>query len=231
MAFIRQYSEAGDPGFGSFFKKLGRGVKKVGGKAFRLAKKVAPLASFVPGIAPFALAGKLGKVGRLGMKAARIYGKGRSIRNVLGRRWQPPMEPEEPPGVIEVPGAEEEEFIEEEPMDFDPQLDAALSIVRAYGFEVGDPGPAPSRRRRNPGAGPNAKAGAEREVRATTRAGGGGGPGRPNGRHRAARRPTRRGGGGADRAEDAAPGWWEQGRGPRVENQARARIVRPVGPG
>ena len=162
MAFIREYSMAGDPGIGSFFKKIGRGVKKVAGGAFKLGKKLSPFASFIPGLQPLALAGRLGKVGSLGMKAASLYGKGRRISDVTARyrealrRYQEEPEPE--------PEPEEDYDVEDFESIYRPRFRRAYYMLDD---EAGDPGS----RRKAAGSGPKQKAKKKQQTRAKKAAG------------------------------------------------------------
>jgi len=165
MAFIRAYMEQGDPFRFRLprFLKPPRGVRRIAGKAFRFARKLAPVAGFIPGLQPLALAGRLGKVGRLGARVAGGFSRANEARTLLNR-----MRAERAAAEAAAMAAAEEE---EEDVDLTDEYEPEeLEVARSYGYEVGDPGTVP--KRKGAASGPRAKAAKKRAKRATKRAGG-----------------------------------------------------------
>lgn len=140
MAFIREYGIEGDPFLGRVFKKLrkvkvGRFLGKAAKAPFKLAAKVAPVASFLP------------------IPGAGLLGRLISI----GRRYQIPDE-----NVMEFArtyGVSDEG----DPFDDDTE-ESGLGITGYMGDDLGleymgDPGaPKPARKRKTAGSGPRVKA-------------------------------------------------------------------------
>jgi hypothetical protein len=142
------------------FLKPPKALRKLGGKAFRFAKKISPLAGLIPGLQPLAFAGRLGKFGKVASLAGRIKG---GVNKAMQLR-----------AFIAAARAQEAAQMEDEPDDsyldeFEPE---EVDFARSYGYEVGDPGSTP--RRKSAAAGPKMKAAKKASKRATKRAGGGG---------------------------------------------------------
>jgi hypothetical protein len=181
VAFIRHYmTESGDP-FRFRLPRFIRPPKKIRaalGKGFRLVKKVAPVAAFVPGLQPLALASRLGKVGKLAGIAGKI-GKVRGVvskaRGLAGlvQQFRGPGQPEPEAvqdDVQELPAERVSGFSDAQIEQLQQILDNQ-QFARGYGYDQGDP----VNRRKAAAAGPAVKAHGKSNVR-TAKAMGAGGP-------------------------------------------------------